>query len=78
MGVRTHHIHMMPQGPDYQARLLFRDYLRSHGDEASRYAELKRQLAEVHGKHREHYTDAKAAFVNTVLAKAAGTSPSTE
>jgi GrpB-like predicted nucleotidyltransferase (UPF0157 family) len=52
------------------SRLLFRDYLRSHSDEARRYAALKRNLAIRHGQDREAYTDAKADYVTTVMTKA--------
>jgi GrpB-like predicted nucleotidyltransferase (UPF0157 family) len=69
MGVRTHHVHMMPSGRELRARLAFRDYLKSHAKEASQYATLKQQLAKSHQTKRERYTDAKAAFVNDVVAK---------
>jgi len=69
MGPRTHHVHMMPRGRDLRSRLAFRDYLRSHVEDASRYATLKRQLAKSHQTTREHYTDAKAVFVNEIVAK---------
>jgi len=42
---RTHHVHMTELDGDLWHRLLFRDYLRSHPDEAQRYATLKRSLA---------------------------------
>jgi len=70
MGLRTHHVHMMPEGRDLRKRLAFRDYLRSHAEDASRYATLKRQLAKSHQADREHYTDAKASFVKGIVAKA--------
>lgn len=35
---RTHHIHMIESDSVLKERLLFRDYLRQHADEASRYA----------------------------------------
>lgn len=74
MGLRTHHVHMMPEGNELQKRLAFRDYLRAHPADASRYATLKRQLAESHQTNREYYTDAKASFVNEIIAKAMGSS----
>ena len=51
-------------------RLLFRDYLRSHPDEAQRYAMLKQNLAAQHSRDREAYTAAKSDYVDTVMAKA--------
>jgi len=70
MGRRTCHIHMMPAGEEFDRRLAFRDYLRSHPKDAARYAELKRKLAQTHRDNRENYTDAKAAFVQDIVAKA--------
>jgi GrpB-like predicted nucleotidyltransferase (UPF0157 family) len=70
MGRRTHHIHMAPKGHDVWEGLAFRDYLRSHKEEASRYAALKYKLAEDFRTDRERYTLAKEAFVREVIAKA--------
>lgn len=70
MGARTHHVHMMPAGRALQERIAFRDYLRSHAGDASRYAALKLRLAGEHRTNREQYTDAKASFVNEIVAKA--------
>lgn len=49
-GSRTHHLHMALAGHKLWKRLYFRDYLRSHQDEALRYAQLKR-LAQLPGDH---------------------------
>jgi GrpB-like predicted nucleotidyltransferase (UPF0157 family) len=70
MGKRTHHIHMAPRGHDLWKGLLFRDYLRTHQEEASRYVALKNKLAERYSTDRERYTDAKTTFVEQVTAKA--------
>jgi len=43
---RTHHIHMVELNSILWERLLFRDYLRKHPDEAARYAQLKYYLAQ--------------------------------
>jgi len=72
MGERTHHIHMAPQVHPVWKGITFRDYLRSHPEEAARYAVLKRRLAEVHRGDREGYTQAKAFFVNEITRKATG------
>lgn len=70
MGQRTHHIHMAPAEHSIWKGLAFRDYLISHPDEASRYAELKHELANSHRTDRERYTTEKSAFVQEVTAKA--------
>jgi len=75
-GRRTHHVHMMPRGKRLAAHLAFRDYMRSHAEDALRYAALKRELADKHKADREVYTDAKAAFVDGVVRKAAGSDDS--
>ncbi|MFL6700016.1 MAG: GrpB family protein [Vitreoscilla sp.] len=48
-------------------RPAFRDVLRSEPAIARRYAQLKSKLAAKHQGDREAYTDAKSAFVQTVL-----------
>ena len=70
MGERSHHIHLAPAGHDIWKGLAFRDYLRSHGEEAGRYAALKQRLASLYPADRERYTQAKTEFVNEILAKA--------
>jgi GrpB-like predicted nucleotidyltransferase (UPF0157 family) len=68
---RTHHIHIVKHEGDYwQARLLFRDYLRKHPDEMLRYAKLKQEKMAQHPEDREAYTDAKGEYVASVLKKA--------
>jgi GrpB-like predicted nucleotidyltransferase (UPF0157 family) len=51
-------------------RLAFRDYLRSHPEEAGTYERLKRRLAAEHPTEREAFTDAKSAYVESVMRKA--------
>jgi GrpB-like predicted nucleotidyltransferase (UPF0157 family) len=70
MGQRTHHVHMAPRGHPLWERLAFRDYLRSHPEEASRYAALKVKLATAFREDRERYTEAKAEFVRQVTSTA--------
>ncbi len=68
---RTHHLHMVKRGGAFwETHTLFRDYLRSHPDEASRYYKLKKQLAARFGPDREAYTEAKSPFIESVLARA--------
>jgi len=54
----------------WRRHLLFRDYLRSHPDDARAYGELKLRLAEQFENDRAAYTDAKGTFINEVMAKA--------
>lgn len=69
---RTHHVHMTEPDGEMWQRLLFRDHLRRHPEEAARYAALKRELAARHREDREAYTEAKSAYVDSVLAQARG------
>ena len=65
---RTHHLHLIPfRSRLWLERLAFRDYLRTHADDATEYAELKQRLAEQHRLDREAYTDAKTLFVERIL-----------
>ena len=70
MGTRICHIHAAPKGNRMWEGIAFRDYLRTHPDEAARYTNLKRKLAEVYTTDREAYTNAKEDFVREVTAKA--------
>jgi GrpB-like predicted nucleotidyltransferase (UPF0157 family) len=69
---RSHHVHVTePHGEMWQ-RLAFRDHLRAHPEEAATYERLKRRLAAEHPTDREAYTDAKSAYVESVMRKAKG------
>ena len=78
-GPRTHHVHMIEMGafrdPKNETflfwdRLLFRDYLRAHPEEARRYETVKRDLAARFPDDREAYTDGKTEYVSGVMQKA--------
>ena len=69
-GPRTHHIHMVESNSVLWERLLFRDYLRTHSDEAARYAQLKHHLAQRFSHDREVYTTSKAEYIESVMQKA--------
>ena len=60
----------MESGKDMLEQLLFRDYLRAHPTEASRYGNLKLELMVRYREDREAYTAAKSAYTNEVIAKA--------
>ncbi len=71
--VRTHQLHVYePNHPAAADHVLFRDYLRLHPNEAARYLDLKRRLAETHRHDRIAYSAAKDEYVAAVLAKARG------
>ncbi|QPF81610.1 GrpB family protein [Bradyrhizobium genosp. L] len=69
---RTHHVHVTEPEGEMWHRLAFRDYLRSHPEEALTYERLKRRLAAEHPTDREAYTEAKSAYVDLVMRKATG------
>jgi GrpB-like predicted nucleotidyltransferase (UPF0157 family) len=71
---RTHHVHMTQMDGEMWRRLWFRDYLRSHPDEAQRYADLKCRLAALYEHDREAYTAAKSAYVDSIMAQCPPTS----
>lgn len=66
---RTHHVHVRTPD-DARAAIRFRDFLIAHPDTARRYETLKRELAARFPTDRDAYTNAKAAFVADVLARA--------
>lgn len=70
-GERRTHIDVRRAGswPE-QFALLFRDYMRLHPDDASRYADLKHRLAAQYLDDRVGYTDAKSPFIWEVMRKA--------
>ena len=67
---RSHHVHVTEPHGEMWRRLAFRDYLRAHPEEAETYERLKRRLAAEHQRDREAYTDAKSAYVESVMRKA--------
>ena len=67
---RSHHVHVTELEGEMWRRLAFRDYLRAHPEEAETYARLKARLAAEHQTDREAYTDAKSAYVESVMRKA--------
>ena len=67
-GHRTHHLHLvLPQSPEWQNKVRFRDLLRKDPNLRRSYIELKRRLADEIGSDREAYTDAKTEFVRNAL-----------
>ena len=67
-GAHTHHLHIVELSSQFwRVQLLFRDHLRSHPDDARRYADLKYQLADRFRHDREAYTDGKSEFIQNIL-----------
>lgn len=66
---RICHIHAVVKGSHFWTRhLAFRDELRASTELSSKYAALKRRLAAEFREDREAYSDAKAPFIESVLA----------
>ncbi|MGG1399663.1 GrpB family protein [Bacillus salipaludis] len=60
---RSHHIHFYQfDNPQIERHLIFRDYLRSHPEEAAKYSRFKEELAHRFEQTRE-YSAAKRGFV---------------
>ena len=67
---RTHHVHSYsPGNPEWEAHVLFRDYLRAHPEAARQYEQLKRDLAARHTDVNA-YAEDKTDFVKATLARA--------
>jgi dephospho-CoA kinase len=63
------HVHVLPEGHvQWRTHRLFRDYLRTHADEASAYAATKREVAS--RVSRADYPDVKAPWVEAAIARA--------
>ena len=70
---RTHHLHCVETRTEFWRRhLLFRDLLRDDAALTRAYHRLKLELAGRYRDDREAYTDAKTAFIESVLRDAAG------
>ena len=69
-GRRTHHLHVVIHGSGiWRERLACRDLLRVDPQAAARYERLKARVAAEHRDDREGYTDAKADFVRSIVAR---------
>ncbi len=69
-GVRTHKIHVCRTGhPEIDRMLRFRDYLRAHPDVRAEYQALKLRLERENAHGIREYLDAKAPFIEDVLAR---------
>lgn len=59
-----------PNNRTHERRVIFRDYLWTHPAEASAYAALKLELAEIHRHDGDRYTAEKRHFVDAIMEKA--------
>ncbi len=70
---RTHHLSLTEPGSRFwREHLLFRDLLRAQPALAAEYARLKHELARRHATDRLAYGAGKKAFIDAVVATAAG------
>ena len=65
---KVFHLHLVHVGE--QPEILFRDYLRTHPDDAKAYEALKLSLWKPYEHDRDGYTNAKTDFVQAILDKA--------
>ncbi|KRF13474.1 GrpB family protein [Paenibacillus sp. Soil787] len=67
-GITWHHLYVCTVDNDeYKRHILFRDYLRSHPNDAKMYGDLKKELALRFQNDRLAYSNAKSDFVNGIL-----------
>jgi GrpB-like predicted nucleotidyltransferase (UPF0157 family) len=70
---RTHHLHVCETGSEHELRhVAVRDFLRSHPDEAARYAALKREVVARHPQDRLAYIEGKDEYVTALERRAVG------
>jgi GrpB-like predicted nucleotidyltransferase (UPF0157 family) len=50
--------------------VLFRDWLRNHGDDRDAYVQVKRELAQRRWRHVQFYSEAKSGIVQQIMARA--------
>jgi GrpB-like predicted nucleotidyltransferase (UPF0157 family) len=67
---RTHNVHVYEEGdPEINRYLMFRDWMRSHDEDAKLYARLKEELAAKFPQDILHYCNGKDAFVASIDVK---------
>ena len=70
LGVRSHNVHIYEEGDSEISRYIkFRDWMRSHKDDAANYAKLKLELAAKYPQDILQYCIGKDAFVAHIDAK---------
>jgi GrpB-like predicted nucleotidyltransferase (UPF0157 family) len=64
------HLHLFEKGnPLIEHNLMFRDWLRTHGEDRDAYSKIKKDLASKHTDGMS-YCNAKTEFINTIIEKA--------
>lgn len=68
-GTRRYHIHLTyPESQDWKDLIFLRDYLRSHPEEAKKYAKLKERAAAESNEVGEKYRQLKDPLIKQMLA----------
>lgn len=68
-----HHLYVCAQDNlEHHRQIAFRDYLRTHPDEAAAYGQLKRELAARHPHDIDAYIAGKGPFIGDILRRAMG------
>jgi len=71
-GVRTHHVHIYQTGhPNIERHVDFRDYMRTHPEEAKAYSFLKEELVQRFREDSLQYTEGKGTFIREIDRRAA-------
>ena len=65
-----YHLHLVRFGSEHwKKHVIFRDFLRKNPKVAKEYYALKKELAAKYGTDRLGYTEAKTAFIESVIAR---------
>ncbi len=64
---RTHHVHIMEAGRDFENYVKFHDILNKSPADRQAYIKLKQDLAKKYTNDRERYTEDKAKFIRRIL-----------
>lgn len=64
---RTHHVHIMAMGSDFNKRIAFRNLLQQNSDLRQQYEKLKQSLVVQYPNDREQYTNGKTHFIQQAL-----------
>ena len=64
---RTHHIHAFESGnPEIERHKLFVEFMNTHPEEASKYGQLKIELANTFMHDRDKYSEGKSKFIQAI------------
>lgn len=69
--VRTYHVHVtFPESQEWIKAIKLRDYLRSHPEDAQKYAQVKKLAAAKANENRETYLQIKGPILEEIIKKA--------